>query len=67
MMLNAWWQVAKYLKHHHYHHRAYFLRHLDSFICQDEFPNGTDISFTMSWDKPVSESLLTRAVDTRKL
>lgn len=54
VMLNAWWQVptfpeAKYLKCHHSHHRAYFLCHLDSFGCQDEFPNSIDTSFTMSW------------------
>lgn len=70
-MLNAWWQFssfpdAKYLKCHHSHHTAYFLCHLDLFGCQDEFPNGADISVTVSWDKP-SESMLTRTVSTRQL
>lgn len=54
VMLNAWWQVssfpdAKYLKCRHSHHGTYFLCHLDSFGCQDEFPNGADVSVTMSW------------------
>ena len=71
VMLNAWWQVssfpdAKYLKCHYSHHRAYFLCHLDSLGCQNEFPSGADISFAVSWDKP-SECMLTRTVSTRKL
>lgn len=39
---------------------------LDSLVCQGEFPTGAGLSLTRSWDKP-SESLLTRAVSTRKL
>lgn len=35
-------------------------------VCQGEFPNCAGISLTRSWNKS-SESLLTRAVDTRKL
>lgn len=57
----------KYLKCHHSYYRTNFLCHLDSFGCQDKFPNYTDISISChKQDKPSKSGLQLLSVQ-RKL